>query len=125
MERTWPSRTTADPHTRAPAAHSPAGDTARPDPAPSRVMGLALATPAVLLLLGVGLLVVRLDADLGGASTPAHRELVARYVLAAFTGLGCLTAGWCTPRDAGAAWLRTAFAWASVVAVPAALLIGA
>ncbi|MEU6991573.1 hypothetical protein ABZ953_13060 [Streptomyces sp. NPDC046465] len=106
------------------AARNAAYAAAHPVPRPSRVVALALATPAVLLLLVVGWWVVELDAELGDAASSAHQDLVARYVLAAFGGLGCLTAGWLTPRDSRAAWLRTAFALTSLVTVPAAMLVG-
>ncbi|QEU93578.1 hypothetical protein CP970_24090 [Streptomyces kanamyceticus] len=79
----------------------------------------------MLLLLTLGWYLVALDAEVGGASSAAHQDLVARYVLATLGGVGCLAAGWLTPRDSRAAWLRTAFALTSVVAVPSAMLAGA
>ncbi|AZM53940.1 hypothetical protein DMA15_16305 [Streptomyces sp. WAC 01529] len=107
------------------AARNAAYAAAHPVPRPSRVLALALATPTVALLLALGWLIVALDASIGSASSPEHQELVARYVLAAFGGLGCLTAGWLTPRVSRAAWLRTAFACTSVAVIPAAMLAGA
>ncbi|WP_306338589.1 hypothetical protein [Streptomyces sp. KL118A] len=97
---------------------------AHPVPRPSRVLALALATPVVVLLVTVGWYLVALDAELGDASSAAHQDLVARHVLGTLGGLGCLTAGWLTPRGSRAAWLRTAFALASVPVVPAALFAG-
>ncbi|MGV9884624.1 hypothetical protein [Streptomyces sp. NPDC003006] len=107
------------------AARNAAHAAAHPVPPPSRVLALALATPVVLLLLALGWLVVALDASIGGASSPEHQDLVARYVLAVLAGLGCLTAGWRTPRDSPAAWLRTAFACTSVAVIPVSMLAGA
>jgi hypothetical protein len=113
------------------AARNAAYAAAHPVPPQSRVVALALATPVVLLLLVIGWYVVALDADLGSASSPGyqeqqrHQDLVARYGLSVFAGLGCLAAGWLTPRDSPAAWLRTGFACTSVVAVCAAMLAGA
>ncbi|MFE0138297.1 hypothetical protein ACFWY6_43155 [Streptomyces sp. NPDC059037] len=78
----------------------------------------------MVLLLVLGGYVVALDAELGDASSPEHQDLVARYVLALLGGIGCLAAGWLTPRDARAAWLRTAFAITSVVTIPVAMLVG-
>ncbi|WP_030795036.1 hypothetical protein [Streptomyces sp. NRRL S-920] len=106
------------------AARNAAYAAAHPVPPPSRVLALSLATPVVLLLLALGWLIVALDGSIGGASTPEHQDLVARYILAVFGGLGCLAAGWRTPRDSSVAWLRTAFACASVAVVPAAMLLG-
>ncbi|MBW5425813.1 hypothetical protein GKQ77_30335 [Streptomyces sp. BG9H] len=107
------------------AARNAAYAEANPIPRPSRVLALALATPTVVLLLALGWLIVALDASIGNPSSPEHQELLARYVLGAFGGLGCLTAGWLTPRDSRAAWLRTALACTSVVVVPTAILAGA
>ncbi|MFH8791665.1 hypothetical protein [Streptomyces sp. NPDC017941] len=98
---------------------------AHPVPHPPRVLGLALATPVVLLLLTLGWYVVALDAELGDASSQAHQDVVARYVLAVLGGVGCLTAGWLTPRGSRAAWLRTAFALMSILVIPVAMLAGA
>lgn len=107
------------------AARNAAYAAAHPVPRPSRVLALALATPVVLLLLTLGWFVVALDAELGDASSPEHQEVVGRYVLATLGGLGGLTAGWLTPRDSRAAWLRTVWALASVLVIPAAMLAGA
>ncbi|MEV7190855.1 hypothetical protein AB0N81_03470 [Streptomyces sp. NPDC093510] len=110
------------------AARNAAYAAEHPVPAPhhrSRVLALALATPVVLLLLTLGWYVVALDAELGDPSSQAHQDVVARYVLAALGGLGCLTAGWLTPRDSRAAWLRTGFALTSVLVIPTAMLAGA
>ncbi|MCF3125533.1 hypothetical protein [Streptomyces luteocolor] len=106
------------------AARNAAYAAAHPVPPPSRILGPALATPAVLMLLILGGLLVELDAELGGASSQQHQDLLARYLLALFAGLGCLTAAWLTPRASRAAWLRTAFAVTSVVSIPAAILSG-
>ncbi|MFI7320198.1 hypothetical protein [Streptomyces venezuelae] len=106
------------------AARNAAHAATHPLPPPPRVLGLALATPVVLLLLTLGWYVVALDAELGDASSEAHQDVVARYVLATVGGLGCLTAGWLTPRGSRAAWLRTAFAVMSVMVIPAAMLAG-
>ncbi|MCX4666216.1 hypothetical protein OG453_05980 [Streptomyces sp. NBC_01381] len=78
----------------------------------------------MVLLLVLGGYLVSLDAELGDASSPEHQDLVARYVLALLGGVGCLAAGWLTPRDSRAAWLRTAFALTSVVTIPVAMLAG-
>ncbi|MEV0259467.1 hypothetical protein AB0H82_35110 [Streptomyces sp. NPDC050732] len=107
------------------AARNAAHAAAHPVPRPSRVVALALATPVVLLLLVLGWYVVALDAELGDASSPEHQEVVGRYVLATLGGLGCLTAGWLTPRESRAAWLRTAWALMSVLVIPTAMLAGA
>ncbi|MEV5981982.1 hypothetical protein [Streptomyces sp. NPDC052114] len=106
------------------AARNAAHAAAHPVPPPSRILGPALATPVVLLLLTLGWFLVELDAELGGASSRQHQDLLARYLLALFAGLGCLAAAWLTPRDSRAAWLRTAFAATAVVAVPAGILSG-
>ncbi|WP_409235540.1 hypothetical protein [Streptomyces sp. PA5.6] len=107
------------------AARNAAYAAAHPVPHPRRVLGLALATPVVVLLLMLGWYLVALDAELGDASSQAHQDLVARCVLATLGGVGCLTAGWLTPRGSRAAWLRTAFALMSVVVIPTAMLAGA
>ncbi|MEU5686601.1 hypothetical protein [Streptomyces venezuelae] len=107
------------------AARNAAYAAAHPVPQQSRVVALALATPVVLLLLTIGWYLVALDAELGDASSQAHQDVVARCVLATLGGLGCLTAGWLTPRGSRAAWLRTAFALTSVLVIPAAMFAGA
>ncbi|MEU1121562.1 MULTISPECIES: hypothetical protein [unclassified Streptomyces] len=119
------THTATRPDTRAEwAARNAAYAATHPVPRPARNLALGLATPAVLLPLALAWWIVGLDAELGEASSAAHQDLVFHCVLGTFGGVGCLAAGWLTPRDADAAWLRTAFALTSVVAMPAVLFAG-